>query len=37
MAGMQPASYFSIAYELGTLEHAKNITLLNFYNFFKPI
>lgn len=37
MAGMQPANYFSIAYEIGTLEHAKNITLLNFYNFFRPI
>ena len=37
MAGMQPASYFSIIYELGTLEYARNITLLNFKQFFKPL
>ena len=37
MAGMQPASYFSVAYELGTLEHARTITQLNFFQFFKPI
>lgn len=37
MAGMQPASYFSIAYELGTLEHARTATLLNFKQFFKPL
>lgn len=37
MAGMQPASYFSVAYEVGTLEHARNVTLLNFFQFFKPV
>ena len=37
MAGMQPASYFSITYELGTLEYAKNVTLVNFFQYFKPI
>lgn len=37
MAGMQPASYFSVAYELGTLEHARTATLLNFKQFFKPL
>ena len=37
MAGMKPASYFSVAYELGTLEHARNVTLINFFQFFKPI
>ena len=37
MAGMQPASYFSISYELGTLEHARTATLLNFKQFFKPL
>ena len=37
MAGMQPASYFSITYELGTLEHARTITLLNFKQFFNPL
>lgn len=37
MAGMQPASYFSIRYELGTLEYAKNITLVNFFQYFKQI
>lgn len=37
MAGMQPASYFSVRYELGTLEHARTVTLLNFFQFFKPI
>lgn len=37
MAGMQPASYFSITYELGTLEYARNVTLVNFFQYFKPI
>jgi hypothetical protein len=37
MAGMQPASYFSVTYELGTLEYARTATLLNFFQFFKPI
>lgn len=37
MAGMQPASYFSVTYEIGTLEHAKNVTLVNFFQYFKPI
>lgn len=37
MAGMQPASYFSIRYELGTLEYARNVTLVNFFEYFKPI
>lgn len=37
MAGLNPASYFSVRYELGTLEHARTITLLNFFQFFKPI
>jgi hypothetical protein len=34
---MQPASYFSVTYELGTLEYARTATLLNFFQFFKPI
>ena len=37
MAGMRPASYFAITYELGVLEHARNVTIFDFANYFRPI
>lgn len=37
MAGLQPASYFSIVYEAKMLEYAKQVTHFNFFQFFKKI
>lgn len=37
MAGMQPANYFSVRYEMGMLDFAIQMTEQNFFQYFKKI
>lgn len=37
MAGLEPASYFSVIYEMGMLDYSFQITKQNFFEYFKAI
>ena len=37
MAGMQPANYFSVRYEIGMLDFSMQMTKQNFFQYFKAI
>lgn len=37
MAGLEPANYFSITYELGMIDFALQMTKQNFFQYFKAI
>lgn len=37
MAGLEPAIYFEVLYEMGILDHTVEITRQNFNKYFKPL
>ena len=37
MAGLEPANYFSVRYEMGMLDFAIQMTKQNFFQYFKKI